>query len=179
MSAVSLIFPHQLFEKHPAISSNRPIFLIEELLFFTQYNFHKQKLVFHRASMKGYQRFLESKGYAVTYIEAKEKVSDIRVLLTDLKQKGISEIHFANVTDYLLGKRIAELSVKLKIKVSKSDSPLFLLTAQQVDHYFVGKKRFYQTDFYTRQRKHFKILVDEKQQPEGGKWTFDTENRLK
>jgi deoxyribodipyrimidine photolyase-related protein len=179
MSAVSLIFPHQLFEKHPAISSNRPIFLIEELLFFTQYNFHKQKLVFHRASMKGYQRFLESKGYAVTYIEAKEKVSDIRVLLTDLKQKGISEIHYTNVTDYLLEKRIAELSLKLKIKVSKSDSPLFLLTAQQVDHYFVGKKRFYQTDFYTRQRKHFKILVDEKQQPEGGKWTFDTENRLK
>jgi deoxyribodipyrimidine photolyase-related protein len=179
MSAVSLIFPHQLFEKHPAISNNRPIFLIEELLFFTQYNFHKQKLVFHRASMKGYQRFLESKGYAVTYIEAKEKVSDIRVLLTDLKQKGISEIHYANVTDYLLEKRIAELSVKLKIKVSKSDSPLFLLTAQQVDHYFVGKKRFYQTDFYTQQRKHFKILVDEKQQPEGGKWTFDTENRLK
>jgi len=179
MSAVSLIFPHQLFEKHPAISNNRPIFLIEELLFFTQYNFHKQKLVFHRASMKGYQRFLESKGYAVTYIEAKEKVSDIRVLLTDLKQKGISEIHFANVTDYLLGKRIAELSLKVKIKVSKSDSPLFLLTALQVDHYFVGKKRFYQTDFYTQQRKHFKILVDEKQQPEGGKWTFDTENRSK
>ena len=128
MSAVSLIFPHQLFEKHPAISNNRPIFLIEELLFFTQYNFHKQKLVFHRASMKGYQRFLESKGYAVTYIEAKEKVSDIRVLLTDLKQKGISEIHYADVTDYLLEKRIAELSLKLKIKVSKSDSPLFLLT---------------------------------------------------
>lgn len=179
MSAVSLIFPHQLFEKHPAISNNRPIFLIEELLFFTQYNFHKQKLVFHRASMKGYQRFLESKGYAVTYIEAKEKVSDIRVLLTDFKQKGISEIHYTNVTDYLLEKRIAELSLKLKIKVSKSDSLLFLLTAQQVDHYFVGKKRFFQTDFYTQQRKHFKILVDEKQQPEGGKWTFDTENRLK
>ncbi len=179
MSAVSLIFPHQLFEKHPVISNNRPIFLIEELLFFTQYNFHKQKLVFHRASMKGYQRFLESKGYAVTYIEAKEKVSDIRVLLTDFKQKGISEIHYTNVTDYLLEKRIAELSLKLKIKVSKSDSLLFLLTAQQVDHYFVGKKRFFQTDFYTQQRKHFKILVDEKQQPEGGKWTFDTENRLK
>jgi len=72
------------------------------------------------------------------------------------------------VTDYLLEKRIAELSLKLKIKVSKSDSPLFLLTSQQVDHYFVGKKRFYQTDFYTQQRKHFKILVDEKQQPEAG-----------
>ncbi len=179
MSAVSLIFPHQLFEKHPAISNNRSIFLIEELLFFTQYNFHKQKLVFHRASMKAYQHFLEGKGFTVNYIEAREKVSDIRVLLTDLKQKGISEIHYANVTDYLLEKRIAELSLKLKIKVIKSDSPLFLLTAQQVDHYFVGKKRFYQTDFYTQQRKHFKILVDEKQQPEGGKWTFDTENRLK
>ncbi len=179
MSAVSLIFPHQLFEKHPAILKGRPVFLVEEHLFFTQYNFHKQKLVLHRASMKAYQQFLEGKGYTVTYIEAKEKISDIRVLLAHFQKKGISEIYYADVTDYLLEKRIAELSLKLKIKINKSDSPLFLLTSQQVDHYFVGKKRFYQTDFYTQQRKRFKILVDDKQQPQGGKWTFDTENRLK
>jgi hypothetical protein len=43
--------------------------------------------------MKAYQHFLEGKGFTVNYIEAREKVSDIRVLLTDLKQKGISEIH--------------------------------------------------------------------------------------
>ncbi|MBP9127241.1 MAG: cryptochrome/photolyase family protein, partial [Elusimicrobia bacterium] len=179
MRTITLIFPHQIFEKHPALIKNRPVLLVEEFLFFKQYNFHKQKLVFHRASMKAYQRFLESKGFAVTYIEAKEKISDVRHLLPNLKQKGISEIHYVDVTDYLLEKRISEHALKLKIKVTKFDSPLFMLTAEQVIGYFVGKKRFHQTDFYTQQRKRFKLLVDSNLQPVGGKWTFDAENRLK
>jgi deoxyribodipyrimidine photolyase-related protein len=153
--------------------------LVEEFLFFRQYNFHKQKLVFHRASMKAYQQFLQSKGYEVVYIDAHENTADIRNLLPQLQQKGVSEIHYVDATDYLLEKRTTKQATKLKLKVSKYDSPLFLLTAKQVDEYFAGKKRFFQTDFYTQQRKHFKILVDEKLQPEGGKWTFDTENRLK
>ncbi len=135
--------------------------------------------MFHRASMKAYQQFLQSKGYEVVYINAHENTADIRNLLPQLQQKGVSEIHYVDVTDYLLEKRITKQATKLKVKVSKYDSPLFLLTAKQVDEYFAGKKRFFQTDFYTQQRKHFKILVDEKLQPEGGKWTFDTENRLK
>jgi deoxyribodipyrimidine photolyase-related protein len=179
MSVVSLVFPPQLFEKHPALVKNQAVFIVEEFLFFKQYNFHKQKLVFHRASMKAYQRFLEQKGYKVTYIEAKEKTSDIRSLLPYLKQKGVSEIHYADVSDDWLEKRIAEQAVKLKIKVSKHDSPLFFLTSEQVNGYFNGKKRFHQTNFYTEQRRRFKILVDDELQPVGGKWTFDTENRLK
>ena len=177
--AVSLIFPHQLFERNPALIKKNPVFLVEEHLFFRQYNFHKQKLVFHRASMKAYQQYLEGKGYQVTYIEANEKKADIRNLLPYLQQSDFAEIHYVNVTDYLLEKRITEQATKRKVKVNKYDSPLFLLTAQQVDEYFAGKKRFFQTDFYTKQRKHFKVLVDDKLEPEGGKWTYDTENRLK
>lgn len=67
----------------------------------------------------------------------------------------------------------------MNLKLITYNSPLFLLTKDQINNYFKNKKRFYQTDFYTRQRKHFKILVDEKLQPLGGKWTFDAENRLK
>ncbi len=178
-NSATLLFPHQLFESNPALLKGQVVYLIEEVLFFKQYNFHKQKLVFHRASMKAYQQYLAGKGYQVIYIEAQEKMADIRQLLPYLQQKGISEIHYVEATDYLLEKRITEQTSKLKMKVSKYDSSLFLLTAKQVDEYFAGKKRFFQTDFYTQQRKHFKILVDEKLQPAGGKWTFDTENRLK
>ncbi|MFN7838986.1 MAG: cryptochrome/photolyase family protein, partial [Bacteroidota bacterium] len=179
MSAISLVFPHQLFEKHPALEKNRPVYVVEEFLFFSQYNFHKQKLVFHRASMKAYQQVLQSKGYEVTYIEAKDKLADIRNLLPFLKKKGISEIHYCDVTDYLLERRIAKQTETLKMNVVKHDSRLFILTGNQINNYFASKKRFYQTDFYTQQRKHFKILVDEELQPTGGKWTYDTENRLK
>lgn len=179
MSAVSIVFPHQLFEEHPALLKARPVYLVEEFLFFTQYNFHKQKLVFHRASMKAYQKYLESKGYEVTYIDAKELVSDVRNLLPNLREKGVLQIHYCDVTDNYLEKRIAEQAGELNIEIERYNSPLFILSLDEVRDYFFSKKRFFQTDFYIRQRKQFNILIDERQQPAGGKWTYDSENRLK
>lgn len=179
MSAVTLLFPHQLFEKNPALQSGRPVVLVEEYLFFRQYPFHQQKLVFHRASMKAYASFLQLHGYSITYIEAPDPLSDIRLLLPFLHTQGVTEIHYVNTTDCWLQKRIITQSTRLALQRVEYDSPLFLLTGSQVQTYFQGKKRFYQTDFYTQQRKQFGLLVDDKLQPLGGQWTYDTENRLK
>ncbi len=179
MIAVSIVFPHQLFEKHPALSANRPVYLIEEFLFFRQYQFNKQKIVFHRASMKAYQRFLQGSQYQVYYIEASDEISDVRHLLPWLKDKGVTEVHYADVTDNFLERRITKRCHALNIEIRKYHSLLFLLTTNQAHEYFANKKRFFQTDFYTRQRKHFRILVDEKSEPIGGKWSYDADNRLK
>ncbi len=179
MKTAFIIFPNQLFESNPALEKGKSIYLVEEQLFFTQYKFHKQKLAFHRASMKVYHNFLSKKGYEIHYIDAQDKNADIRNLLVDLKKKGIEEIHYCDTVDNWLENRISQTAKTSRLKIIRYDSMLFLLTNEQVDAYFSGKKRFYQTDFYTHQRKHFKILVDDALQPEGGKWTFDTENRLK
>src|SRR5689334_3456677 len=126
MSSISLVFPHQLFENHPALDINRPVYIVEELLFFSQYNFHKQKLVFHRASMKAYQAYLQNKGYQVCYIEARENRSDVRNLLPALKQEGVSEIHHAGLTDNFLEKRIKHACKRLNIQIKKLESTLFI-----------------------------------------------------
>ena len=34
-------------------------------------------------------------------------------------------------------------------------------------------------NYYKKQRKRFNILIDENDQPQGGKWSFDAENRKK
>ena len=52
MSSATLVFPHQLFEHHPALAIGRMVYLAEDPLFFgndTKYpvGFHKQKLVLH------------------------------------------------------------------------------------------------------------------------------------
>ena len=65
---VQLVFPHQLFKPAPFPLTDAPIYLIEEHLFFTQYAFHKQKIAFHRASMKAYQTELEINGAPAHYI---------------------------------------------------------------------------------------------------------------
>jgi deoxyribodipyrimidine photolyase-related protein len=177
--SISLIFPHQLFEKHPSLSKDRYVYLVEENLFFTQYKFHKQKLVFHRSSMKFYQDFLERKKIKVIYIDSSNELSDIRKLIPHLKQNGIEEIHFAEVADNWLEKRIKQTAEKYGIKIHEYSSPAFLNNKDELNKYFGVKKKYSQTDFYIKQRKRLGLLLDDNESPVGGKWTYDTENRLR
>jgi deoxyribodipyrimidine photolyase-related protein len=85
-SEVVLVFPHQLFKSHPYILNDRHVVLVEEFLFFRQYKFHKQKLKFHRATMKYYQDYLEGKGIKTTYINSYDSKSDIRDLIPKLAE---------------------------------------------------------------------------------------------
>jgi len=173
----TIIFPHQLFKKHPALSQKRVVWIVEETLFFNQYNFHKQKLILHRASMKAYADRLVSERFTVTYVEATEQVSDIRELLKTLAKKGTQEVYITDPTDEWLLKRIQQACEKNNISLHCYTNPNFLNTPAEINEYFSGKKHYFQTDFYTRQRKQRNILLTDTGQPLGGKWTFDTENR--
>ena len=85
MRKTGIIFPHQLFEQNILISKCHIIYLVEESLFFNQYNFHKQKIAFHRASMKFYENYLQSKNCEVIYIDSFNELGDVRVLIPYLK----------------------------------------------------------------------------------------------
>jgi deoxyribodipyrimidine photolyase-related protein len=66
-----LIFPHQLFEETLAQEAD-VFYLIESELFFKQYAFHKQKLIFHRASMRAFADRLLVAGKTVEYIDSQD-----------------------------------------------------------------------------------------------------------
>lgn len=177
-TAVTLIFPHQLFKQHPAVTKGRSVVMVEEWLYFKQFNFIKQKLVLHRASMRFYQSYL-SQNYSVNYINATDDYCDIRKLIPLLLEKGVSEIHYAEVSDDWLERRIAKEAALCGIKVVKYDSPDFLNKLSDVDDFFNEKKKYFMTDFYKWQRKVRGILMSTDNQPLGGKWSFDEDNRKK
>jgi len=180
MKIVNLIFPHQLFEAHEVYENGHPIYLIEEHLFFKEFNFHKTKLAFHRASMKRQEDFLKAKGIDVVYIDSTDQRSDIRQLLQALKAEGVEQIHFINPTDNWLEKRLASTSDKLNIALITYENPLFINTKTDLKTFFKPeKKSFFQTTFYKQQRTTRNILMDGDNQPTGGKWSFDGENRKK
>lgn len=179
MSKAGIIFPHQLFEKNPIASSCEVIYIVEEWLYFRQFNFHKQKIAFHRASMKFYENFLQTKKIKVVYIDASDDLSDVRKLIPYLKKKGIRTIEYIDTTDYWLEQRINSVSEAQKMGKIKQLTPQFLNTSEEISEYFTAKKRMFQTDFYKHQRISKNILMEAKQKPMGGKWTFDDENRLK
>ncbi|HVM86815.1 MAG TPA: cryptochrome/photolyase family protein [Puia sp.] len=174
-----IIFPHQLFEDISTLQKNAQIYLVEEWLFFKQYKFHKQKIAFHRAGMKFYEHFLASNGFKLNYIEAEDENSDIRKLIKNLSVQNFSRIIYRDTTDNWLEKRIAKTCTECKIEVEKLSSLLFLNTGTDIENYFSGKKKYFQTDFYKQQRTRRKILIDNNGIPAGGKWSFDEENRKK
>lgn len=180
MNRISLIFPHQLFKISPLFEEAALVYLVEEFLFFKHYTFHKQKIAFHRATMKAYETFLKSKELDVLYIEATTEVSDIRKLIPKLKQQGITHINYIDPVDEWLQQRIENSCNENNITTTVYDSPLFLNTKDELSAFFRSdKKKYHQTSFYTEQRKKRNILIESDGNPTGGKWTFDTENRKK
>lgn len=179
MNSVSIIFPHQLFEQNPCLRKGTKVVLVEEHLFFNQFKFHKQKLVFQRASMKFYEDFLLSQSYDVQYIDAQDSLSDIRKLIPKLKNEGISEIYYTELVDDWLEKRLQKAATDHGIQRTQFDSPMFLNTKQELSDWFGNRKKFFHNDFYIHQRKKHQILLDAAGKPVGGKWSFDAENRLR
>ncbi len=179
MKTVALVFPNQIFEDVSHLEVCEKIYLIEEYLFFRQYPFHKQKLAFHRASMKFYEEYLRKKGFKSEYISSLDRLSDIRYLIPHIKNSGYDSILFVNLTDDWLRKRIINSCKKYKMNFKELETPMFLNSRDEIISYFSDKKSFRQSDFYIWQRKKMKILLDNTGKPVGGKWSFDDENRLK
>lgn len=176
-SDVHIIFPHQLFQNSEVLAKVNCIYLVEEYLFFSQYKFHKQKLVFHRASMKSYEHYLKDLGKKVVYIDAFDEKSDIRNLLISLQKQGIQKIHIIDPTDNWLEKRIKKSTDNLEI--IWYENPLFINTKTELSTFFKpSKKKFFQTSFYKKERENRNILMVNGS-PIGGKLTFDADNRKK
>lgn len=167
--AVNLIFPNQLFEDLSLIDKNNKTFLVEDSEFFTAFNFHKNKLVLHRSSTKFYENYLLKNKFNVEYIEFKENWIEI------LKQNHIDEIITYTLNNFELEKKIKTAG----FKASFIKSPMFLSSNEEFKEFFTAKTHFSQTSFYIHMRKKYKILIDKNLKPEGGKWTFDKENREK
>nr|WP_317199240.1 cryptochrome/photolyase family protein [uncultured Psychrobacter sp.] len=181
---VSLIFPHQLFAN---VSLWQDVcYLIEEDLYFTQYPFHKQKLVLHRASMKAYEQTLKDAGKTVHYIESAHKHSDCRKLVASFvsskndadNDDAIAKIYCIDLVDDWLRMYVQQAVLDADIDFDCSPTPMFLNPLPVYCEFFRDNRLFHH-DFYIEQRKREKILVDDDDDPIGGQWSFDEDNRKK
>ncbi|MBC7722976.1 MAG: cryptochrome/photolyase family protein [Pedobacter sp.] len=104
---------------------------------------------------------------------------DIKLLVEHLLKQSISTIYYVDVIDNWLEKRLVVAAKKVGIKLVKYSSPNFLNKLADVADFFDKKKTYFQTDFYTWQRKQRHILLEKDGKPLGGKWTYDADNRSK
>lgn len=177
ITSATLIFPHQLFEAHPAIIQERMIYLIEDPLFFGNDSyypvlFHKQKLLLHRASMQAYGDRLRALGQTVSvipYNSCFQKV--LPATMTDL--------YLADPHDFIIEKRLHRFAEERGISLHISRSPAFLSPPDFLAQHIAGRKKPFMASFYQAQRKRMMILMDSDGMPLGGQWSYDEENRKK
>jgi len=181
-----LIFPHQLFAKHPGLKLKPSrVVLIEDSLFFgdNRYplRFHQQKLWLHRATMKRYEEMLRRKGFQSVYIDYDSKPGSLRGHLAKLcqpRKSTRSRFVVADPTDYILEKRLKRHCQQLGIELEFLITPGFINRPEENFEYRAGKNRWFMADFYKWQRQRLDVLM-ENDKPLGGKWSFDDENRKK
>ena len=178
-----LIFPHQLFHDHPGLqSSPAHVLLIEDSLFFGDHQhparFHKQKLWLHRATMKRYEHRLRERGIEVEYIEHSPGQDMIDGCLQKIAAGGADSVTVAEPHDFLVERRLRRSCERHGLELVTLQSGMFLNLGEENHVYREGRKRWFMADFYKHQRRRLGVLMDG-DDPVGGKWSFDEDNRKK
>ncbi|WP_309713399.1 cryptochrome/photolyase family protein [Armatimonas sp.] len=165
-----LLFPHQLFE---AILTDPHVFKVilhEHPLYFTQFPFHPEKLALHRKSMAAFAQALEQARKSVEI-----RGEPLAKLAERLRTEGVTEIAYFELSDDWLERDVTKAFRGFEQEILPS--PLFLTPTAERNAYFGGKKRVSMADFYKWQRRRLKLLVDDLGEPQGGRWSFDEDNR--
>ncbi len=177
---LTLVFPHQLFEEHPAVSSSRKIYLIEDSLFFGDphhpLSFHRHKLLLHRATMAAWRQARQRSGHQVELVSYVEGLT-IRDLLPNWAAEGVRKVHIVYLSDYLLTRRIEQTAAQAGIRIIWYDSPMFLSPPSWLAEQMLPEPpRMHH--FYAAQRNRMRLLLQPgSNKPLGGRWSFDEDNR--
>jgi deoxyribodipyrimidine photolyase-related protein len=177
---VRLVYPHQLFEQHLEADAGTVFVLVEDDLFFRQYAFHTQKLVLHRASMRRFADRLREASFDVEHVDTSAGAPSGERLASLLRRLRPERVTVFDVVDDWLQRDISATLAAADVELRREDvleSPNFLTSRSELAAWFDAHPARMQ-HFYAWQRQRLGILV-EGDQPVGGRWSFDTENRKK
>ncbi|MBS3766009.1 cryptochrome/photolyase family protein, partial [Candidatus Bipolaricaulota bacterium] len=174
MTDVSLVLPPQLFEEGPPGPTEAPVYMVEAGRYFQDFEFHQKKLLFHRASMRRYADKLREDRREVKYL-AQEDGEPLETLFEKNLTKGKSVLFYYDPVDHKLREKLRKLSSRFEVSLEEEDNPGFITSEERFNDLFEGED-YRMSKFYRDQRRRLDVLMDD-DGPEGGKWSFDTENR--
>ncbi len=170
------ILGDQLWLQQAALQScgnqeNISIILIESLQYIKTRPYHRQKLVLVWSAMRHFAEELRQQGYAVTY----EIAEDFQTTLqTWIQANQITELRVMTPNDRPFTEIIQNLEISCPIKFIPNNH--FLWSVEEFQNWAKKRKRLLMEDFYREGRRSFQVLMLE-DQPVGGQWNFDKDNR--
>ena len=157
-------------------------FMAEDYQLCTYEKHHKQKILLFLSAMRSHADKLKKNKFKIEYssIEDKSFKSDyIEKLKKIIKTQKISEVSSFEIEDKFFEKKISHFFKKEKIKWIVIQTPMFLNSRENFKKYLSKSKKPFMAVFYKETRRELNILMKKDGNPEGGKWSFDDENRNK
>ena len=175
-----VILGNQLFpQQHLPAARSTPIFMAEDVGLCTYEKHHQQKIVLFLAAMRAYAEALRAAGYTVHYLEL--DINDSRPyeekLAAAMKAAGADSLQHFEIEDRAFEQRLEQFADKHQFDRNELASPMFTCSREDFSDYAAEKSRLLMGDFYKRQRRRLGILMEEDGEPQGGRWSFDADNR--
>lgn len=186
MRTLRLILGDQLNENHTWFKevNDDTLYLLMEMRQETDYcQHHIQKVVAFFAAMRAFAAKLKADGHHVMYITLHDQINQ-QDLIQNIKYicqiEHISHFEYQEPDEYRLDIQLQSLTHELpNILIKAVSGEHFLTTRTDLATFFKGKKTFLMEPFYRNMRKKYAILMDDQNEPLGGQWNFDAENRKK
>jgi deoxyribodipyrimidine photolyase-related protein len=155
------------------------IFMCETLDECTHVKHHKKKLAFLLSSMRHFGQELVNKGYVVIYTKLDDPLN-AGTLTSEIKRicekNNFDQIVVTWPGDHRLIKAFEMLKKEVFIPIFIREDDRFLASHEHFKSWANNRKELRMEYFYREMRNKYNILMDG-DQPCGGKWNFDSENR--
>lgn len=167
---------HHWFEQ----CDSETLYVIAELHQEASYTrHHVQKLCAFFAAMAQFATALRANGHDVLHLKLDETqdYADLPDLIQALcSRHGIEHFDFQLADEYRLRQQLREMQLDDAITVTEFDSEHFLLPEEEFSKFINAGKHNRMESFYRKMRKRLDLLMDG-DQPLGGQWNFDADNR--
>jgi deoxyribodipyrimidine photolyase-related protein len=182
MKSLIVIFPDQLSLKMSSLKSRTPanadIYMAEWMDLKRGVRHHQKKLVFIFSCMRHFANDLKALGWQVHYkqfdqIREVNLESLVGCAIDEIKPKEVVYTLPSEYHDQIAMQTLLEQRAVAKFVL---EDDRFLCSYQEFAVYAEGKKQLRMEFFYRMMRKKYQILM-EKDEPVGGKWNFDGDNR--
>jgi deoxyribodipyrimidine photolyase-related protein len=173
------LFPLKYIDRY---KKDHLFFMSEDRGLCTYEKHHKQKILLFLSSMRSYADELYKNKYNLKYykIEDKEFNEDYIIKVKKIiSSNKITEVSSFEIEDKLFEKKIQDFVKKEKIIWNIISTPMFLNSRPEFNDYLKKSKKPFMANFYKEVRRKSGILMGADQNPIGGKWSFDEDNRNK
>ncbi len=175
------ILGDQLLNPHPAllaaekevVRSQIRVVLIESQSRTVKLPYQRKKLVLLFSAMRHYAEELRVAGYTVDYIFAPTILAG---LSQHVEQYHPERLYTMEAAEYS-GRQFQreQLSQSLNLPISILPNTQFLVG--QFNPFAQSTKKVILENFYRAMRRHFDVLMQADNEPMGGQWNFDPDNR--